>query len=188
MLYRMNGDGTGIRQLSFGEANEWDPSVLPDGRIIYTRWDYINRNDVIFQSLWTMHPDGTGTAHYYGNYTRNPCMTAEARAIPGTDRVVSTAMAHHGLTAGSLIEIDTSKGEDGEEPITRLTPEVAFPETEEPKGAGAYQTPWPLGDGFYLAAYSGSETAAYDRHFKPNDFGIVLLDPLGGRTEIYRDE
>lgn len=188
MLYRMNGDGTGIRQLSFGEANEWDPSVLPDGRIIYTRWDYINRNDVVYQSLWTIHPDGTGTAHYYGNYTVNPCMTAEARAISGTDHVVSTAMAHHGLTAGSLIEIDPVKGSDGPEPITRLTPEVAFPETESPTGPGAYQTPWPLGDGFYLASYSRSKTAPVDHHFEPNDFGIVLLDPLGGRTEIYRDE
>ncbi|MBO4526636.1 MAG: NPCBM/NEW2 domain-containing protein, partial [Victivallales bacterium] len=36
-LYRMDGDGKNIRPLSFGEANEWDPSVLPDGRLIYTR-------------------------------------------------------------------------------------------------------------------------------------------------------
>ena len=39
-LYRMDGDGKNIRPLSYGEANEWDPSVLADGRIIYTRWDY----------------------------------------------------------------------------------------------------------------------------------------------------
>ena len=66
-LYRMDGDGKNIRPLSYGEANEWDPSVLADGRLIYTRWDYINRHDTIYQSLWTMRPDGTGTAHFYGN-------------------------------------------------------------------------------------------------------------------------
>ena len=188
LLYRMNGDGTGIRQLSFGEANEWDPSVLADGRIIYTRWDYINRHDVRYQSLWSIHPDGTGTAHFYGNYTRNPCMTAEARAIPGSDHIVCTATAHHGLTAGSLLEIDPAKGQDGYAPLKRLTPEVAFPETEDPTDAGAYQTPWPLGEGFFLAAYTPSEAAAFWRRYQPNDFGIVLIDPLGGRTEIYRDD
>ena len=83
MLYRGQLDGTGIRQLSFGEANEWDPSVMADGRIIYTRWDYIDRDPTPFQSLWVTKSDGTATALYYGNYTGNPHMTAEPRSIPG---------------------------------------------------------------------------------------------------------
>ena len=53
LLYRADAGGRNIRQLSFGEANEWEPSVLSDGRIAYTRWDYVNRNAVWHQSLWT---------------------------------------------------------------------------------------------------------------------------------------
>lgn len=183
MLYRMDGDGSGIRQLSFGEANEWDPSVLPDGRVVYTRWDYVNRHDTFFQSLWTIHPDGTGTAHFYGNYTVNPCMTAEARAVPGTGKVVATAMAHHGYTSGSLIHVDPARGEDGPDPITRLTPEVAFPETEADKGGGAFHSPWPLCEDLTLAAYTPLSPSTREE----NAYGIVLVDSLGGREEIFRD-
>lgn len=51
-LYRGELDGTGILPMAYGEANEWDPSVMHDGSIIWTRWDYINRHDTL-SSLWT---------------------------------------------------------------------------------------------------------------------------------------
>lgn len=187
LLHRMNGDGSGIRQLSFGEANEWDPSVLADGRLIFTRWDYINRHDTFFQSLWTTRPDGTGTAHFYGNYTRNPCMTAEARAIPGSRKIVSTAMAHHGYTAGSIITLDPRQGQDGPEPITRLTPDVPFPETEGFDIPRTYCTPWPLNEDLYLVAYSPYPLAHQGNYQEVNAFRICLIDRLGGRELIYED-
>ena len=100
-LYRGEMDGSNVRPLSFNESNEWGPSVLPDGLLVYTRWDYINRHDTIFQSLWVMKPDGTATAHYYGNNSRSPCLIGESRAIPGTHKVVATAAAHHGQMLGT---------------------------------------------------------------------------------------
>ena len=51
--------GSFIYPLSFHETNEWDPSVLNDGRILYTRWDYVDRDAVYYQNLWTIRPDGT---------------------------------------------------------------------------------------------------------------------------------
>jgi hypothetical protein len=187
LLYRMNGDGSDIRQLSFGEANEWDPSVLADGRIIYTRWDYINRHDTFFQSLWTTRPDGTGTAHFYGNYSRNPCMIAEARSIPGSRHVVATAMAHHAYTAGSVIAIDPERGQDGMAPLTRLTPDVPFPETEGWNITHTYCTPWPLNEDLYLVAYSPHPLAHQGRYQEVNAYRIAVLDRLGGREVIYED-
>ncbi len=186
VLYRLDGNAANITRLSFGEANEWDPAVLHDGRIVYTRWDYINRHDTIFQSLWTTRPDGTNVRHYYGNYTRNPCMVAEAKAIPGSDRVVATAMAHHSYTAGSLILIDPTQGEDGPEPIERLTPESSFPETEGWPD-GAYANPWPLSEDLVLASYMPDRLQRQGRHNRDNAWGIVLVDSLGGRELIYRD-
>ena len=181
-LYRMNVDGTGIRPLSYGEANEWDPSVLHDGRIIWTRWDYINRHDTVYQGAWSVRPDGTGTAHFFGSYTRNPCVVAEARAIPGTSKVVATASAHHHYTAGSILIIDPHLGQDDDEPITRLTPETQLPETEGWGLDGGYASPWPLNEDLYLVAYSKEY-----RNAKPNDYAIYLVDTLGGRELIYRD-
>jgi hypothetical protein len=186
LLYRADADGSNIRPLSFGESNEWDPTVLPDGRIIYTRWDYINRHDTFFQSLWVTHPDGTATAHYYGNNSRNPCSIAEARAIPGSHKVVATATAHHYFTGGSIILVDPHKGQDGMTPLTRVTPEVAFPETEGWGMKGVYCNPYPLSEDLFLVSYA-PETLASGSWLTKNAFGIYLIDSLGGRELIYRD-
>ena len=196
LMYRMNADGSGIRRLSFGEANEWDPAVLSDGRIVYTRWDYINRHDTRFQSLWTTNPDGTRTAHYYGNYSPSPCMIADTQPIPGTNKVVSTAMAHHGYTHGSIIIVDVSKGEDGLEPLTVLTPEIAFPEasydamkwmlkapvpvfdssnTSGLKTRATAMAPYPINDTLFLCSYAENRRG----------YSTYLIDTMGGRELIY---
>jgi len=185
-LYHCEADGSDVRPLSYGEANEWDPSMLHDGRIIWTRWDYINRHDTVYQSLWTIRPDGTGTAHLYGNYSINPCSIAEARAIPASHKVVGTTTAHHSFTAGSIIVIDPRAGQDGDEPITRLTPEVVFPETEG-WPASSYATPYPLSEDLFLAAYSPENHAKQGGKQIANAYAIYLIDTLGGRELIYRD-
>jgi hypothetical protein len=189
VLYRAAADGSDIRRLSYGELNEWDPAVLNDGRLLFARWDYVNRHNTFFQSLWVVRPDGTDVAHYYGNLSRNPCMTSEARAIPGSRRVVSTATAHHSYTAGSLVVIDPDRGQEGLEPLRRLTPEVQFPETEG-WSEGSFATPWALSEDLFLAAYSPDRLPASwepKNAPRPNGYGIYLIDSLGGRELVYRD-
>lgn len=187
LLYRCDADGRNIRQLSFAEAPEWEPSLLDDGRIVYSRWDYTNRHSYHFQSIWVTHPDGTGTASLYGNLTRNPCNSAEPRQIPGSHKLVCTAAAHHAYTAGSIIVVDPRAGLDGLEPIKRVTPEIAFPETEG-WPAGAFTTPWPLSEDLFLAAYTPEPLAKENARLQSaNAYGIYLVDTLGGRELIYRD-
>jgi len=187
VLYRSDGDGSNIRRLSFAEAPEWEPSLLDDGRLLYTRWDYVNRHFSYFQSLWVMRPDGTATAHVYGNYTRNPCMTGEPRLIPGSHKIVSTAMAHHGYTAGSIIVIDPEQGQEGQAPITRITPDISFPETEPWPVGGAYCNPYPLSEDLFVVAYTPDPLVGEGRVQREAAYGIYLLDSLGGRELIYRD-
>ena len=187
LLYRCDADGSNIRQLSFGEANEWDPAVMPDGQILWTRWDYINRPVIPTLGLWTIRPDGTAAAHYFGNYTPNPCRICQARPIPGSHKVVATTAGHHTIHAGSLIMIDRSIAEDGLEAITRLTPEAKFPESEGDSPV-SFGSPYPLCEGLFLAEfcpdfYPGS-MAQVPRH---NAYGIYLIDTLGGRELVYRD-
>ena len=189
MLFRMNADGSDIHQISFGEANEWDPGVLADGQVVYCRWDYINRHDTIFQSLWTTHPDGRATAHFYGNYSRAPCMITEARAVPESNKVVATATAHHGYTTGTTVLVDTDRGRDGLDPLTRITPEFAFPEAPD-RGSfvpGAAATPFPLSEDLFLVAYMTEPRVGQGRVQSANAYAIYLVDTLGGRELIYRD-
>jgi hypothetical protein len=131
-LSRMGPNGENPRSISFHETHEWTPALLPDGRLLYTRWDYVDRNGVLYQHLWTARPDGGGVRIYYGNNTWNPCGTWEARPVPNSTKVMAIAGPHHAMSAGSVILIDTLKGIDGATPITRLTPEVRFTESEEP--------------------------------------------------------
>lgn len=135
-LARMEADGQNARSISFHETHEWDPCLLNDGRVIYTRWDYVDRNAVHYEQLWSTLPDGTRAQVYYGNNTWNPTGIWEARAIPGSSRLMATAAPHHGMSAGSVIRIDVTDGLDGQQPLTRLTPDVRFPESESPLAFG----------------------------------------------------
>ena len=199
LLYRADAGGKNIRQISFGEANEWEPAVMNDGRIAYTRWDYINRHAVWFQSLWATRPDGTAVSHVYGNYSEDIGVVTETKAIPGSRLLLCTASAHHNITSGSLFLLDPSVGEDGLKPVTRVTPEVPFPESEGWNTPGAYCSPFPVNDTLFLCSYS-DETLGYPdyhpRHRReeymaawpsPAAFGIWLVDTLGGRELIYAD-
>ena len=186
-----------VRQLSFGEANEWEPSVMEDGRLAYTRWDYIDRNAVPFQSLWAMRPDGTAVSHLYGNYSRNIFVVTEAKRIPGSPVLVATGGAHHMVTGGSLFLFDARKGEDGTDPVTRLTPEIPFPESEGWKFPGYYAAPMPVNDTLFFASYTDDPGWYPPGHPKraegmaawpePRSSAIWLVDTLGGRELIYKD-
>ena len=73
-LYRCNADGSGIRRLGFDQASTCFPSVLNDGRILYTRREYQDRGQIFPQPLFAMHPDGTAQVGYYGNNLFSPRM------------------------------------------------------------------------------------------------------------------
>jgi predicted esterase len=135
-LARMGANGEQPHSISYHETHEWDPCLLNDGRVVYTRWDYVDRNAVHYQHLWSARPDGGNVRIYYGNNTWNPAGLWEARAIPGSHRVMATASPHHGMSAGSVVLLDVTRGVDGQEPQTRLTPEVRFPESESPLARG----------------------------------------------------
>jgi len=191
-LHVMNADGTNLRQISPFEMFEWTPSVHPDGRILYARWDYVDRWNMPFMSLWSTLPDGTGARAIYGNYTQNPHCVFEARAIPGSQKLIFTASGHHANTGGSLVLLDPNVGADGPSPLTRLTPEVCFPESEGwPKTY--FANPYPLSENHYLVAWSdqplppGVPPPAWGMPGPPNDLGIYLFDAFGNLNLVYRD-
>ena len=213
-LARSNSDGSDPHPISFHETHEWDPSVLHDGRVLYTRWDYVDRNAVHYQQLWTARPDGSDVRIYYGNNTLNPVGVWEAQPIPGSQRVMATAAAHHAMTAGSIILLDVTRGVDGLRPITRLTPDALFPESEAPVarlGPGAwhapegvngslrvppeavrwpghcYKSPQPLSEKYFLAAYSFDRLLGEPDANPPNMFGLYLVNAFGNKELIYRD-
>lgn len=209
-LAQAEADGSGAHPVSFHETNEWDPAVLDDGRVIYTRWDYVDRNAVHYQQLWTTRTDASNPVAYYGNNTWNPVGVWEARQVPGSPLVMATAAAHHAMTAGSIILVDRARGVDGPDPLRRLTPDAMFPESEtlvEPQKWHApgspkevtpseeekrwpshcYKSPYPLSEEFFIAAYSFDPLIGEPAADKANMFGLYAADVFGNRELIYRD-
>ncbi|MCF7676504.1 MAG: hypothetical protein K9M97_14235, partial [Akkermansiaceae bacterium] len=90
VLYRMERDGSKHKRLSANYLMDFTPSVLDDGRIIYTRWEYVDRPACPIQSLWAINPDGTELAGFYGNRVISPGTFMDAQPIPGTGQVIAT--------------------------------------------------------------------------------------------------
>jgi len=185
-LHRMKPDGSALTRLSCHETHEWQPSVAHDGSLLYTRWDYVDRHTNIAHSLWACRPDGTAPVAVYGNYNydRKPWGVWQARPVPASSKVMALAGAHHGYAQGSVILIDPLRAFDGQSPLVRLTPEVAFPEAEGYPYA-AYTTPYPLSEDTFLVAYSPAWNTRTASHQLP--LGLYLADRFGYRTLLYRD-
>ena len=191
-LYDMNPDGSDILCLSPHETNEWNPSVTHDGRIIYTRWDYVDRHGCVAHMPWTTTPDGRDARAVHGNFALRevrPDMELDIRAIPGSHRFVATAAPHHGQAFGSLVLFDPRiADDDAMAPVKRITPEVGFPESQG--GSQVYGTPWPLSDEFYLCVYDASMQPGGGMQGGRNargDYGIYLVDAFGNKELLYRD-
>ena len=113
ILHRCDADGRNVRPLSSNIEQENTPCVLPDGRVLYTRWEYVDRSQVDFHHLWTVNPDGTGQMIYYGNMHPGVVMI-DAQPIPGTRKVVCSFSPGHGRRehAGAITVIDPRAGPD----------------------------------------------------------------------------
>ncbi len=124
-LYRMKPDGANIHQIGVSTLFEGHSSVLPDGRILYDRWEYVDRNFGDAQGLWVCNPDGTRHAIYWGNNTTSPGAVINARAIDPNDssKVIAVLGSCHDRPWGALGIIDRAKGVDGKEPVLRTWPD-----------------------------------------------------------------
>ncbi len=183
-MYSMEPDGSDIICVSFHETHEWHPSVDNDGMLVYTRWDYVDRDTNIAHHIWTSFPDGRNPRSFHGNYPdrreNRPWMEMSIRAIPGSHRYVAATGSHHGNAFGSLIMIDPRLEDDrAMSQLTRLTPDTPFPEAEAKpiRDYMRYGTPWPLSEDDYLCVYDAD---AKNR-------GIYWIDRFGNRELLYRD-
>jgi hypothetical protein len=159
ILHRMNADGTGVRAISSNYLNDFTPIVMDDGRILYTRWEYVDRPAIPIQSLWTINPDGTGLMGYFGNRVISPATFMEARSIPGTTRILCTMTGHNGPTRGAIGVIDRARGVNAQDAIWNVTSDVPVPKIDEgcgnTDGTKQYSGPYPLDSVRFLVSIRG---------------------------------
>ena len=152
----MAADGSDIRCLSYHETNEWNPSVTHDGMIVYTRWDYVDRNAMVAHHPWIMTPDGRDPRAIQGNYTPRPHAAGHGAAtcarFPDRTDWWPRPPPHHGQAFGSLVVIDPRiRDDDQMSAVKRVTPDVGFPESQW--RTESYGEAWPLSEDYYLCSY-----------------------------------
>ncbi|MHC4399928.1 MAG: TolB family protein, partial [Planctomycetota bacterium] len=123
-LYRMDRNGESVKRLSANYLNDFTPHVLGDGRIVYSRWEYVDRPAIPIQGLWSINPDGTALSAVFGNRVLSPATFMEARSIPGTSHLLCVLTSHNGPCRGAIGMIDRNFGPNAQEAIRNLTPEV----------------------------------------------------------------
>jgi len=120
ILHVMNADGSDVHPISVNNVNEFDPSVLPDGRILFGRWEYVDKNALTIQSLWTIHPDGTEETALFANNLVLPEAILDARPVPNSHLIVGTLAKHNAPPRGSIAFIDPLLGKNNPQAIINL--------------------------------------------------------------------
>ena len=160
ILHRCDANGGNIRAISCNIEHDNTPWPMPDGRLIYTRWEYVDRSQVHFHHLWSSYPDGTSQMTYFGNM--HPGITMiDAKPIAGTDKVVASFSPGHGKREhdGVVTVVDPRGGPDN----TSLTRSIS----KLPN----YRDPWAFSEECFMAASGPS---------------LVLMDGQGRTQEIFK--
>ncbi|TKG95746.1 hypothetical protein EYV94_05480 [Puteibacter caeruleilacunae] len=184
-LYLVNRNGKYMRRVGFDQVQTTYPTVMEDGRIIYTRWDYNDRGQTFPQPLFVMNPDGTAQTELYGNNSWYPTTMVHARQIPGTSKVMATLCGHHTAQRGQLAIIDPEKGRQEDSGVTLLAPV----RKEKPVRIDTYgqsgpqfQFPFPLSEDHFLVSFEPYDTwnrgylSPYNLYFMNKEGHRELLD------------
>ncbi|MDR1958277.1 MAG: hypothetical protein LBQ54_04430, partial [Planctomycetaceae bacterium] len=192
-LHRMDADSQGIlnpaavTRISNNDVSEWFPQVSNDGHLWFARWDYIDRDAVTHQNLWSVRPDGTNPVAVWGNAAPKPHCMFQAKPIPKSNKIVFIASAHHSITAGPVCILDPNIDVNSLEAVKRITPGL-FPEAEGRNVTEYYNSPYPLGENLFLVAYSRDKLRWEPTPNPDNALGLYLMDDQGNREVLYRDE
>jgi hypothetical protein len=183
-LYVMDADGKNMRCLSSGQVNEINPCVLDDGRVIYMRWEYVDKGFGNAQSLWAIRPDGSGSDHVYKNSLVRPGSMTNARSVPDSRLIVAVAAGHHGGMAGPIVLIDNRRNRRNAQGLKNLTPEISYPGMNTmTRKSGPFREPYPFSEKFFLVSHMPNGV----KRNKGADYGIYTLDAWGNRAELYSD-
>ena len=174
-LYILDADGKGVRQLTFDQDHSWCPTVLNNGRVVYTRWEYSDIPHYFSRILFEMNPDGTAQFEHYGSNSYWPNSMFYTRPIPNhPTKIVTVVSGHHGVARmGELLILDPSRGKHEADGVVQRIP--GYGKTVEPIiRDGLVDGSWPK----FLHPYPLSE-----KHFlvscQPDDkspWGLYLVD------------
>ncbi|NLX96073.1 MAG: hypothetical protein GXY83_07845 [Rhodopirellula sp.] len=174
VLYRMDAGGTNLRPLSHANLSEWSPAVMRDGRILWTRSEYLDKGADFGHTLWAIHPDGAHAELIFGNNTPNCYING--REIPATREICCTLFSHGGDHNGPIGLIDRALGPFDTAAVTNITPDIKPNYNMNWPRYECFRDPVPVARDYFLVSH-----APADR------FGLYVIDRYGNRELLYMD-
>jgi formylglycine-generating enzyme required for sulfatase activity len=156
----MQPDGSDVRRLCFDQDHNFYPTMLGDGRVLYTRWEYTDIAHAFSARLFTMNPDGTEQRAYYASGSYWPNRIFYAKPIPDQPtKFVGIITGHHGTPrAGELILFDVAKGRRLAEGAVQRIPgrgrkvEAVLEDQLVDRSWPKFLHPYPLSDKYFLVS------------------------------------
>jgi hypothetical protein len=195
ILHRMDGNGSNMEPLTNSAVSEFSPSIMQDGRILYTRWEYVDKGQLGIKCLWAMRPDGSGSVEIYGNDIHLPPTFLHGRQIPGQSNMFVMLGTPHCPQSGigTVIRVDTTQNIRTRAPMTYITPyvdirqEPGWNQYENGKWrrhtrGPLYMDPYPLSEDLFLVAHNPDKQ--WD---DPRAYGLYLINAMGAHQTIYVD-
>ena len=194
VLYRMDGDGKNIEKLTNSSVSEANPTMMSDGRILYTRWEYVDKGSVVAKCLWAMRPDGSGSVEIFGNDVSYPPSLVHCRQIPNHQNLFVTLGAPHLQGClGTVIRIDANQNIRTREPMTYITPNVDVRREwgfhhkvngrwRESKDGPLYSDPYPISKDIFLVSHNRN------RHWSDIDAWDLYLIGADGSSQLIYDD
>ena len=182
-LYRYWPATGKIRRLTFDQEHNWCPTVMPDGRLLYLRWEYSDLPHFVARILFTMNPDGTNQREFYGSGSYWPNAFFYAKPMPGSpNKVVGIVGGHHGVPRmGELVIIDPSLGRFEADGVVQRIPgrgkkvEPIILDNLVDNSWPKFLHPVPLSDKYVIAACKPTAASLW---------GIYLVDVFDNMTLI----
>ncbi len=175
VLHRMETDGSGLRRLSFANLSEWDPAMMLDGRILWTRSEYQDKGADFGHTLWAIRPDGDHPELVFGNDT--PYGYGHAREVPGSQELVCTIISH-GDHQGPIALIDPRKGRYHTTSLTSITPDTRPQYQMDRSHSETFRDPEPVSQDHFLVSHNPG---------KQSHWCLYVIDRYGNRELLYLD-
>ncbi len=195
-MYRIDADGSHLRRLSKDMVSVFCPVVMPSGRIMYHRWEYVDKGATTVKCLWSMYPDGSHTREIYGNDILSPHTIIQGRPIPNApNKYIALGAYHMDNAIGTVMKIDTNQNIRTDACQTNITPECPWPvwgidpefgpPAKDGPGYNAFfREPYPISEELFMVGYKPKGP-----HWtEENAWGMYVLEDNGQKYLFHKEK